>query len=331
MEKERLHYIDVAKGILILMVAYGHIYGVAKNAGIDVFSVEWIHRSVNLFVSFYMPCFFVITGFCSNFEKSFFTTLTQSLKTIVFPSIFFTAILMVRNLNCEDFGQFLKSIVLYGGEYWFLSSLFLARIFYWFVHNKIEKQTIQNIVCIAVFIVGFIVSRLYQGLQPWYFIHTLLLMPFLHMGQLLKHYELIQTKYAAILFGFSLFSTITLSHFGILKIEYYYHVPGISFKLLNMNLSMLVSFVLLAISGCLLCLGVSKQINSNRVLEYLGKNSLVIYCTHTLIMRRLLTQLCVGEGILLNVILSYLLSIIICCFVAYILNLKYLRIFLGKF
>lgn len=157
-------------------------------------------------------------------------------------------------------------------------------------------------------------------------------MPFLHIGQLLKKYELKQMKYSAFLFGASFLATITLAHLGVLKIEYYYHVPGISFKLLNMNLSMLISFVFLSISGCLLCLGVSKRINSNRVLEYLGKNSLVIYCSHTFIMGRLLPRFCMGEGgILLRIVLSYLLTIIICCIVAYVLNLKYLRVFLGKF
>lgn len=333
MEKERLHYIDVAKGILILLVVYGHIYGVSKKAGVDDVSVEWIHQSVNLFVSFYMPCFFVITGLCCNFRKPFFTVLIQSLKTIVLPGIIFTVILMVKNLNYDAVLQLLKSIVLQGGTYWFLSSLFLARIFYWVVFNKIEKKSIQNIVCVVVFITGFIVNRLYQGLQPWYFVHALLLMPFLHIGQLLKHYELKQTKYSAILFGVSLLSTIALSHKDVLQIEYFYHVPGISFKLLNMNLSMFISFVLLSVSGCLLCLGISKRINSNRVLEYLGKNSLVIYCLHIFVMSRLMPRICnFGDGlIVLKIVLAFLLTVIICCVVAYVLNLKYLRILLGKF
>ena len=333
MEKERLHYIDVAKGILILLVAYGHIYGVSKNTGIDDVSVEWIRQSVNLFVSFYMPCFFVITVFCSNFKKPFFIVLIQSLKTIVLPSVFFSVLLMVNNLNCDTVLRLLKSIVLQGGTYWFLSSLFLARVFYWVESNKIEKQNIQNIVCAVVFIIGFVVNILYQGLQPWYFVHALLLMPFLHIGRLLKKYELKQTKCPAILFGVSLFATIALSHKGVLQIDYFYHVPGISFKLLNMNLSMFIPFVLLSISGCLLCLGVSKRINSNRVLEYLGKNSLVIYCLHVFVMSCLLPRICGfgGDAIILKIALAYLLTIMICCIVAYVLNLKYLRVLLGKF
>lgn len=334
MEKARLHYIDVAKGILILMVVYGHIYGVSKGANIDDVSVEWIHQSVNLFVSFYMPCFFVITGFCSNFKKPFLTELVQSFKTIVLPGVFFTAILAVKHLNYESILGFVKSVVHHGGAYWFLSSLFLARILYWLVFNKIEKKNIQNGVCIVAFVVGFIISRMYEGPQPWYFIHTLLLTPFLHIGQMLKKIELKQVKYIAILFGIALLSTITLSHIGFLEIEYFYHVPGISFKLLNLNLSMLIPFVLLSISGCLFCFGMSKKINSNWVLEYLGKNSLVIYCSHTFVMSLLLRQICVWGGqlpILLKIILAYLLTIIICCVVAYILNLKYFRVLLGKF
>lgn len=333
MEKERLHYIDVAKGILILMVVYGHLYGVLKSTNVDDVAVEWIRQSVNLFVSFYMPCFFVITGFCSNFKKTYITFFIQSFKTIILPGVFFIIVLNIKHLNYDTVVNIAKSIVFYGGSYWFLSSLFFARIIYWIVFNKIEKKNIQNIVCVMFFLLGFFISRIYQGLQPWYFIHTMLLMPFLHFGQLLKNYELKSVKYIFFLFGIALLSTIMLSHLGFLNIEYYYHVPGISFKLLNLNLSMLIPFVLLSISGCLLCLGISKQINSNRILEYIGKNSIVIYCLHNVVMSRLQSRIWgLWElPVLFKIFLVYLLTIIICCLVAYVLNLRYLRIFLGKF
>lgn len=332
MEKERLHYIDVAKGFLILLVVYGHIYGVSKNAGVDEDSVEWIRQSVNLFVTFYMPCFFVITGLCSSFKKPFFMTLTQSFKTIVLPGVFFTALLMVEKSNYDAILLLLKSIALLGGTYLFLSSLFLARIVYWIVFNKIEQKSTQNIVCVVVFLIVFFVDKLYYGPQPWYFVHALLLMPFFHIGLLLKNYELKQTGYSAFLFGGSFIATIMLSYKGFLQIDCFYHVPDISFKLLNMNLSMLLPFVLLSISGCLLCLGVSKRINSNRVLEYLGEISLVIYCLYIFVKSRLLLRIYNfgGDVIILKIVLAYLLTVIICSVAAYVLNFKYLRIFFRK-
>ena len=78
MEKQRITYIDVAKGILILFVVYGHIYGHAKY--LNFASVDWIRQSCNFFIPFYMPCFFVITGFCSSFKKPFLKFIWQSFK-----------------------------------------------------------------------------------------------------------------------------------------------------------------------------------------------------------------------------------------------------------
>ena len=332
MEKERLHYIDVAKGILILMVVYGHIYGCVRATNMESTIIEYIHHSVNLFVSFYMPCFFVITGYCSAFKKSFCETLFQSFKTIVLPAVVFSALSM-KSLDYESLVGLARMVILYGGAYWFLSTLFLTKVFYWVVVNKIESKNIQNVLILLIFAIGFNVNVFYQGIQPWYFVHMLLLLPFLHMGQMLKKYGIKNMWFAVAIYCGSFLITSVLSHEGILRIDYFYHVPGISLKLLNMNYSMLISFILLSVSGCLFFLNVCKRIGSNRILEYLGKNSLVIYCLHWFVLKRIIFWIgTIGVfPFLFKLFLAYFLTILICCFVAYILNLKYLRIFLGKF
>lgn len=55
-KNNRLEYIDIAKGIGILLVVFGHSSLVLHIENI------WIH-------SFHMPLFFIITGMCFNENK----------------------------------------------------------------------------------------------------------------------------------------------------------------------------------------------------------------------------------------------------------------------
>ena len=187
--KKRLHYIDIAKGLLILMVIYGHIDGTATGLGISNAAIDDINKVVNIFVSFYMPCFFIITGFCSNFSKSFRSFFLSSIKTILLPAFFFSIILSgAWNIkHIENLHEYIYKILLYGGLYWFLSSLFLARIFYYLLHRW-TSSLVLCLSCILSFIAGFCLSSLPHRYEFWWFVHAMCMIPYLGAGQLLKHY-----------------------------------------------------------------------------------------------------------------------------------------------
>ena len=336
MEKQRITYIDVAKGILILFVVYGHIYGHAKY--LNFASVDWIRQSCNFFIPFYMPCFFVITGFCSSFKKPFLKFIWQSFKSIILPGITLSLMLIVMGLNASTIMDLAKEIILYGGQYWFLTSLFLARIIYWLISKYLKKSCLKTIACVLSFILGFVVSLIYNGREFWWFVHSLLLLPYLGFGQLLKNYELRYIKMYSLVYGITFILTALLSHYGILRIDFYYHEPGISQDLLNVNLSMLVSLIVLSLFGSLFVLGISKVINSSGILEYLGKNSLVIYCVHGAILGVVLHK--IDEFLLsidsefscvLSILIAYIITVVFSCTIAFVLNKKYLKALIGKF
>ncbi len=334
MVKERLHYVDVTKGLLILMVVYGHIYGQA--IGVKNVAVDYIHQSCNLFVSFYMPCFFVITGFCSNFNRPFHNLLISSFKTIVLPGITLSTLIMMaqRNLTFNAFTGLGKDILFFGGRYWFLSALFVAKMLYWMCIRY--HQNMRYVLCVLSFSIGYVLSIYYHGREYWWFVHALLLMPFLEIGYVMKSFKIPSIRVLSVVFGILLVLTIVFSHFGLLRIDYYYHVPGITQKLLNNNFTMLVPLVLLSVVGSLWLIGVSKVINSNKALEYLGRNSLIIYCIHGAILSKSISLIIFGKnlsiiGFSIRMIIVYLLTICASCLIAYILNQKYLKTIIGKF
>lgn len=70
-KKSRLQYIDIMKGILILLVVYGHTAWQAHEVGIHNQTIEILGQTGFLYEPFYMAAFFAITGYCSNFKKSY--------------------------------------------------------------------------------------------------------------------------------------------------------------------------------------------------------------------------------------------------------------------
>lgn len=120
MNHKRFSYIDVAKGILILMVVWDHLPDVyiylLKQTNIHI---EWLDRTQWLFKIFFMPAFFCITGFCSNFNKDFKSFFVSNAKSLLIPNI------LLGMIVSHSIG--VGRVIMYGGSFWFLSALFWQR------------------------------------------------------------------------------------------------------------------------------------------------------------------------------------------------------------
>lgn len=87
--KGRIAYLDVAKGLLIIMVVFGHICWATTSSGVSV-GESWRHIDEIkqwLWSPFFMPCFFIITGFCSNFDKEFGPFLKDNVFSLLWPML----------------------------------------------------------------------------------------------------------------------------------------------------------------------------------------------------------------------------------------------------
>lgn len=93
--KERLHFIDIAKCILMLLLPIHHFWSANNLLHFDMPYI-WIITSWQfLYTPFFMAGFFVISGFVSNFSKSnkdFFSSLLQHYGI---PLIFFQIVVYI--------------------------------------------------------------------------------------------------------------------------------------------------------------------------------------------------------------------------------------------
>lgn len=274
--KERLHYIDLVKGILILMVAYGHVgYQICHNDGYDNVFMGKLGDISNVWVAFYMPAFFVITGMCSHFNKPLKPFLISQFKSLIIPA--FTLALIVNALGSlftdRDFYLGIK-VFLKGNSYWFLFSLFVAKLIYYCLDKYIRKM--KNIVFVAlVLYLLFVMVHNYLPQAPnyWCWIHALGLTPYLALGQILKKYDVLNKKQIVYISGGAYLIVLAIFLFFDIKI------PRITGGI-YVPVAQLIPCLILSITGSITVLNICKQIANVNWLECLGKHSLVIYCIH---------------------------------------------------
>ena len=142
MENRRLHYLDMAKGVGIILVVLGH-------------STYCNDQLLTIISSFHMPLFFIISGMLlmqiKEEEKSFATIIKRKWKGIMIPYITFSVIYMLvdfwylwKHPQVIDFNfikmAFIEFVSLYGiSVLWFLPALFFGEVLFLFVRKKAIK------------------------------------------------------------------------------------------------------------------------------------------------------------------------------------------------
>ena len=104
--QERLSYLDVAKGLGILLVVLHHIVNVCNRLGLNNTTLQLLDRQNVLYCCFFMQMFFMVSGYCTNFNKPFKSFLLSRTKTLLVPFLFFGVLMLLIDYLFFD----LKSI-----------------------------------------------------------------------------------------------------------------------------------------------------------------------------------------------------------------------------
>ena len=268
---ERIEWIDEAKGVGIILVMLGHCY---------------LHeRFCVWFYAFHMPLFFVLSGYTFSGKGSFAIYLGKKIKTLLVPYIFFVIVTMCWN------GVFAVS---HGSEYpmfeiirlyviqerytvlWFIPCLFLANLLMYMLQAfRLKISHFWLIVgCVAALLFG--IYRVIIGKDlPWNADLALLAMAFMSFGKWCRDENIIEKMKSK---NKSLFICIGLSLL-VSKVNYIY------FDKVDLYVDSFgnpIFFIVAAIAGVLAVGLISMTIN-NQILTELGKNSLIYYGLHRII------------------------------------------------
>ncbi|MBQ7522127.1 MAG: acyltransferase family protein, partial [Clostridia bacterium] len=143
--RKRVEYIDIAKGIGILLVMLGHILVYESD--------EVLAKIQNFIYSFHLPMFFIITGIlCRRYRswenKSLSELLKGKLKTLIYPYFIFSAIMVLFHMflyfvlhmgTYEEIPNIISMTIKFEGYgvLWYLFVLFIA-IMMFYIFEKLK-------------------------------------------------------------------------------------------------------------------------------------------------------------------------------------------------
>ena len=138
---DRIKYLDVAKGVLILLLLLWHFGDVLRRNGLDDANPYFLPVYIvqPLFYPFFMQAFFMLSGYCTRFDVSFKMFVVKNLKSLLLPWMIFE---VIRLVYCIIRGNFANSVITRPEftSLWFLNALFLGKMLAWGIYNISNKR-----------------------------------------------------------------------------------------------------------------------------------------------------------------------------------------------
>lgn len=191
---KRIPEVDLLRGFAAICVIVGHSF---ITTPIDISGVSWCQQLYRIINSFHMEVFFVLAGFvyhCTSYKKY----ISGKIQRILVPYFFFGVLaLLLHSFGGEavnrhtPFLEGIQNLILYGGSYWFLYTMFIILAVFPFVERFLNMQYKMVIFAILLVVMQLIVR--FPNLATinsivYYF-------PYFILGYLLrKHYDEIKEK-----------------------------------------------------------------------------------------------------------------------------------------
>lgn len=287
--KQRVRYIDIARGITLFFVVLGHL-------------IPFGSKSFNHIFSFHMPLFFILSGMCTNMKKydNFSDYLKSKIKSLIIPYFTFVAIGLIMSLIIPawksglNVDQVINHVFYYTqpeslhvGPIWFLIALFFSSLLF-YVIEKIAKTSkpFRIVTYLAFSIIGFNITKYIA--TPGVIATTFYRLPFkldvaltavifIKIGNVIKNNKIVEKicekNILSVLTLLAIFYTLNY-YLGAYTNGYVNICDCIYNNYFN--------YYIAAVTGSLFILIVSYKIKKNKVLEFYGKNSLSMFAIHSM-------------------------------------------------
>lgn len=282
-EKQRIEYIDLAKGICICLVVWNHI-----SWGIDSVKTPFYY----MVMAFRMPLYFFLSGLFFKTYGGFLNFFLRKTNKLLVPFLsfhFLTAFVWMvvtdiigRRFSWESclyhFEVFLYAPLNEGfpnQAIWFLFCLFIMNVLFYIcvcISLRIEKSTAMLV--LITFVIGFIGYWIGdKGVNiPFYLDSAMTALPFFAIGFCIRKYtDLLEPnqwdKYNVLFaFGFAMIAFLM--------------AQGSTLYYINRYENNIAKLYISGFCGLMAILLFSKQIKHLPVISYLGRYSIIILVTH---------------------------------------------------
>ncbi len=281
---KRVHWIDIARGIGIILVLYGHLF-VSDKYNYLIFA-------------FHMPLFFFISGLVFKPTAKPLAEITiKYVRQLLIPYYLFAILTYGFALISQTAGDvsgggiaYQLFGILYGNGnngmlgynvvLWFLPCLFITKLTFAAITKKVSqtKKILAALVTCAT--IGYLLSLSTPWLKlPFSFEIALTGLAFFGAGYLIKTNKQVFTIFARqkpLLAITSLLFTIFIATIN-------YHTSGLKIDLRVNHLDNFFLFYLGAFGGIISWITVSRLLAKNTILEYIGRHSMVLFAWHNVL------------------------------------------------
>lgn len=314
--KKYLDWVNITKGLLIIMIVYGHI--------------DYQSTFSNFIYSFHVQAFFVISGFLFGYNKSedkycIKDFLIRKFKTLMIPYFSFSIIVMIYStikvlINGSSFKPILinlyETLSMLGIlTLWFLPILFGAEVAY-FVIRKLSFK-ISTIIIVIIALISFALPLM--PLQNLFFIVSNILLVIsrvlnalilIYIGNIIYILMNKFSKSSKESLAFNLFAMVFSISLSIVTFIFI-RTNNITISLSQTSIISLIHSVICSLAVIYLSKVISKI--PNKAITFLGKNSLIIMATHQPLGIIYLSYSIVGflTNIINNYMIIYFLTLIL--------------------
>jgi len=294
MTKKRYDYLDVARGLGIIAVIWGHITS---------------HWSGNFVYLFHMPLFFIISGMLFRREKynSFFSFIKIRSHRLLVPYAIYSIVTwciwasfnyfghkdvdsylapLLQTIFAQGSGQFF----LHNSPLWFVPCLFAIEIMYFFIskYKDVYVILISSAIATVSMILEYFYGESYLYLLPWNFDAAMMALPFYAIGNIamrhLNHKSIndwvASNKircFSLVIISFIVIG-VSLIWFGSPSMGYSYYGNEIMFYIRAFIGSIATIILSSLISNSNACFYIYEKLVE--FLKWMGKVSLDVMCTH---------------------------------------------------
>lgn len=274
--KSHLEYVDIIRGVGILLVVIGH-----HLQGYPRLTV-WIY-------SFHMPLFFIISGWLRRHNpvktdcKAY---ISKKAKSLLYPYTIFSVLIIVWKYLLllvfdavpeEDFKEiYIRSFSTYGYHaLWFLPALFVCEVSVYYIESLKRSNRIKYIIYFVLAVIAFCISGLLKNMSTdmtvvfllRYIGRVLLAIVFYRIGMIL-YSVFFQGRVRWVYIGLLLGASILLCRYNVLV------------KMSEASIGKPLLFMISALSGSLGVILLGQCIGSSKFLSFWGRNSLIVMLTH---------------------------------------------------
>lgn len=274
-QKKRIEFIDLAKGICILLIVIGH-------SGVEV--------DYPGLTAMRTPLYLTLSGLFFKDYGGFTNLLIRKTNKILIPFLFFYtasyALFYLFNAlfpglivsDAKGITDVFTQIQYFNGPLWFLLAIFWDNLLFGIIHLNIKSEWIR---AVAVLLLGCCGMFLYNSdiLLPCSIDAALVCLPFFYFGYILKRSDiLVPNRFDRynLLFTAILFATAYIIDVNIHPTLFFHdrEISGNIFAIIFLPLTSVVALLMLC-----------KAIKRIPVISYFGRYSIIPLCIHHLIYR----------------------------------------------